>query len=74
MGSLRTPLWVDGEGVLQGGTDYTGFKVSFGGLQGEVNRSYDDINKILGKTDKTLRTSEVDTPDGHFKSYSVSTS
>lgn len=54
------------------GTPYKGFKVTIGGSP-NPERTYDDIEKILGKNNVSYKTHEERNPNGTFKSYSVST-
>lgn len=64
-GELRTP----------DGTPYKGFKVTIGGITDPetIKRSYEDIEKILKGSRLKYKEHEEKTPDGKFKSYSVST-
>jgi hypothetical protein len=39
----------------------------------EIKRTYDDIDKILGKHAQKFKVSEEKYPDGKFKSYTVET-
>jgi hypothetical protein len=61
--------------VTPDGTPYKGFKVSIGGIQdpSEVRRTYDDVEAILHKNQVEYKVHEERTPQGTFKSYSVST-
>ena len=55
------------------GTPYRGFKVSIGGVSdpSSVERTYADIEKILGRDKVSFKTHEETTPSGTFKSYSI---
>jgi len=57
------------------GTPYVGFKVTIGGVleDWQVTRTYDDIAKIVKSDPSTFKVVEERTPDGKFKSFSVST-
>lgn len=57
------------------GTPYHGFKVSIGGITdpAAVLRTYDDIEKILHQNKVPYIEHEEHTPEGKFKSYSITT-
>jgi len=62
-----------GELETPGGEKYRGFKITIGGIQGEVERTYEDIEKILKSNEVNFKTHEEST-NGKFQSYTVSTS
>ena len=62
-GDLKTPL----------GEAYRGFKVTIGGIQGKVERTYADIEAILKSNEKSFKTFEEKTEHGTLKSYVVKT-
>jgi hypothetical protein len=59
--------------ITPDGTPYKGFKVTVGGVQGEVKRSYKEIEAIFKSNEVNFKTHEEHTSSGTFKSYSVST-
>lgn len=64
-----------GKQVTPSGEEYTGFSITIGGITdpADIKRSYDDIERILHVSNIPYQTHEVDTADGKFCSYSVST-
>ena len=64
-GRLQTPS----------GTEFIGFKVTIGGVTdpASVTRTYDDIERILGKNKVDFKTHEEKSPNGTFRSYTVET-
>ena len=64
-GSLYTPS----------GEQYNGFKVTIGEITdpSTIQRTYEDIESILGKDNVKYSIHEEHRPDGKFKSYSIST-
>ena len=57
------------------GTDFVGFIISVGGVTdpAEIQRTYEDIEKIFKSQPDKFITHEERDKDGHFLSYSVST-
>lgn len=55
------------------GTEFVGFRVTLGGISNPalLNRTYDDIEKILGLHNQKFKTHEESNPDGTFRSYTV---
>ena len=63
MGKLTSPL----------GTEYTGFKVTLIGDNPNVERTYEDIDRILHQNKVAYKIHEERDSDGHFKSFTVTT-
>ena len=59
--------------MTPGGILYKGFKVSIGGIQNpaQVERTYEDIEKIIRGNNLPFKTHEEKTSTGTFRSYIV---
>lgn len=57
------------------GTEIVGFKVTIGGITdpATIQRTYEDIEKIFKSNQANFKIHEEKTPEGKFKSYSIST-
>ena len=61
--------------ISPSGVEYTGFSITLGGITDPVSieRSYEDIEKILHQNKVEYKIHEEHKPDGTFKSYMVQT-